>query len=70
MCCWELGAHGHGPAGQDLAERMCAQIRAWDQDRTAQPDITAYPTGTPDDKLTGTVIDKPHSRLVISWPSA
>lgn len=47
---WELGAIGHGPAGPDLADRICTQIRAWDHDRTARPVITAYPAGTPDDQ--------------------
>lgn len=65
---WELGAIGHGPAGLDLAGRLCEQIRAWDRDRTAQPVITAYPAGTPDDRLPGGhVIDKPSARLVISY---
>ncbi len=64
---WELGAIGHGPAGPQLADRLCEQIRAWDRDRTAQPLITALPAGTPDEELpNGLVIDKRHIRLVIS----
>ena len=64
---WELGAIGHGPAGTQLAERLCEQIRAWDRDRTAQPVITAYPAGTPDEELEGgLVIDKRFVRLVVS----
>ncbi|WNV83035.1 methyltransferase, FxLD system [Umezawaea sp. Da 62-37] len=64
---WELGAIGHGPAGEHLAERLCAGIRAWGQDRTAQPVITAYRAGTPDNALTnGQVIDKQFIRLVVS----
>ncbi len=64
---WELGAIGHGPAGTRLAERLCEQIRAWDRDRTAQPTITAYPAGTPDEDLAdGVVIDKQFIRLVVS----
>jgi protein-L-isoaspartate(D-aspartate) O-methyltransferase len=65
---WELGAIGHGPAGTQLAERLCAQIRAWDRDRAAQPVMTAYPAGTPDEGLPkGLVIDKGYIRLVISF---
>jgi len=65
---WELGAIGHGPAGADLAESMCEQIRAWDRDRTAQPGIIAYPANTPDDQaLSGPTIDKEHTRLVVSY---
>ena len=53
------GAVGHGPAGLQLAERLCEQIRIWGRDRSAQPAITAYPAGTPDQKLAyGLVIDK------------
>jgi protein-L-isoaspartate(D-aspartate) O-methyltransferase len=64
---WELGAVGHGPLGAQLAERLCAQIRAWDRDRTAQPAITAYPARTPDQDLAdGVVIDKQFVRLVVS----
>jgi protein-L-isoaspartate(D-aspartate) O-methyltransferase len=60
-------AIGHGAAGPQLADRLCAQIRAWDNDRTAQPLMTACPAGTPDEELpTGLVIDKGHIRLVIS----
>lgn len=64
---WELGAIGHGPAGPQVADRLCEQIRAWDRDRTTQPLITAYPAGTPDEELpNGLVIDKRHIRLVVS----
>jgi protein-L-isoaspartate(D-aspartate) O-methyltransferase len=64
---WELGAIGHGPSGAQLAERLCEQIRAWDRDRTAQPIITAYPAGTPDQELAGVlVIDKRSVRLVVA----
>lgn len=65
---FNLGATGYGPAGADLANRLCEQIRAWDQDRGAEPVITAYPAGTPDDQLvSGYVIDKPSVRLVLSY---
>ncbi|GAA1311754.1 methyltransferase, FxLD system [Saccharothrix xinjiangensis] len=64
---FELGATGHGPLGTDLAERLCAVIRTWDHDRTAQPVITAYTAGIPNaDLVDGQVIDKRFVRLVIS----
>jgi protein-L-isoaspartate(D-aspartate) O-methyltransferase len=64
---FELGATGHGPAGKQLAERLCAVIRAWDHNRTAQPVISAYPAGTPDEELAdGQVINKRFVRLVVS----
>lgn len=65
---WELGAIGHGPIGQQLAHRLCEQIRTWHHDRTAQPVITAYPAGTPDERIaTDHVIAKHHTRLAFSW---
>jgi len=64
----ELGAIGHGPAGPELADRLCDQIRAWDQDRTAQPVVTAYPANTPDGQRRGThAITKRDGRLTISY---
>jgi protein-L-isoaspartate(D-aspartate) O-methyltransferase len=66
---WELGAIGHGPAGQELADRLCEQIHAWDADRDAEPVITIYPAGTPDDQLLeGLVLDKHDVRMTIFWP--
>ncbi|PSK89904.1 protein-L-isoaspartate(D-aspartate) O-methyltransferase [Murinocardiopsis flavida] len=66
----ELGAIGHGPAGDDLAERICNQIRVWDQDRSAVPTVEAVPSGTSDEQLPrGFVVDKRHSRLVLNWPT-
>jgi protein-L-isoaspartate(D-aspartate) O-methyltransferase len=65
---WELGAIGHGPLGPQLAERLCEQIRAWDDDRSTQPAITAYPAGTPEEKLPSRpVINKRHIRLVVNY---
>jgi protein-L-isoaspartate(D-aspartate) O-methyltransferase len=64
---YELGATGHGPAAAQLAERLVKQIRRFDRDRTAQPVITAYPAGTPNENLpTGVVIDKHHVRMVLT----
>lgn len=64
---FELGSTGHGPSGAELAERMCDAIRRWDQDRTAQPVITAWPVNQPDDKLptNGLLVAKQHTRLVL-----
>ncbi|AXX28958.1 hypothetical protein KCV87_12280 [Actinosynnema pretiosum subsp. pretiosum] len=64
---FELGATGHCPTGEQLAERLCVVIRAWGHDRAAQPTITAYPADTPDKDLAGgQVIDKRFIRLVVS----
>ncbi|MCO6010973.1 hypothetical protein NE236_39050 [Actinoallomurus purpureus] len=64
----ELGVTAHGTDSRRLADRLAEPLRLWDRQHPTQPAITAYPVGAPDDELTGTVIDKPHSRLVISWP--
>ncbi len=39
---FELGAIGHGPTGAELADRLCAQTRAWDTNRATHPRLTAY----------------------------
>lgn len=59
-----------------LAERLAATVRAWDRhvraddnDKHADPALTAHPAGTPDDWLpAGDVLDKDHCRLVFRWP--
>jgi protein-L-isoaspartate(D-aspartate) O-methyltransferase len=61
----ELGAVGHGDIA--LVRRFAYHIKAWDRDRAALPDITAYPASMPDDQLSGRlVIEKSHIRMVIS----
>ncbi|MGW7214108.1 zinc finger domain-containing protein [Streptomyces collinus] len=40
-----------------------------DNDKHADPALTAHPAGTPDDLLpAGDVLDKDHCRLVFRWP--
>lgn len=67
---YELGAIGHGPNGQKAAERLVEEIQAWnDGPRGDRAHIEVYPAGTPDDRLpAGRVIDRPHTRVTISWP--
>jgi protein-L-isoaspartate(D-aspartate) O-methyltransferase len=63
----ELGAIGHGPTGQQLADRLSTQITVWDRDRDHQPTIDAYPAGTATYRLSaGLIIDKQDARLVLS----
>ncbi|QFZ17722.1 methyltransferase, FxLD system [Saccharothrix syringae] len=38
----ELGAIGHGQAGERLAQRLCDQIRAWGMNRTDEPVVIAH----------------------------
>jgi protein-L-isoaspartate(D-aspartate) O-methyltransferase len=64
---WELGATGHGPAGSALAQHLSWKVRIWDQDRTRQPTITAYPTPVRQTALRpGPVIRKHSTWLVLS----
>ncbi|MEV6209545.1 methyltransferase, FxLD system [Kitasatospora sp. NPDC051914] len=67
---WEFGAHGYGPRATALAERLAEQVKTWDHAHRHGPGprITVSPAGTPDDQLPpGTVIDKAHTRLTVSW---
>ncbi|MFJ8965365.1 methyltransferase, FxLD system [Lentzea sp. NPDC102401] len=64
----ELGAIGHGPVAVELVERLCDQIRAWGEDRTAEPVITVHPADTPDERLgVDHVIAKRWSKLTLAY---
>jgi protein-L-isoaspartate(D-aspartate) O-methyltransferase len=67
----ELGAYAHGPNAAEAADRFVEQIRAWDRDHRHGPGprLSVHPADTPDaDLATGLVIDRQHTRIVISWP--
>ncbi len=65
----EFGAYAHGPDADTLAHRMIRHIQSWDR-TSLSARIQAHPAGTPDDHLPeGMVLDKQHTRVVISWPS-
>ncbi|WP_245633562.1 hypothetical protein [Amycolatopsis jejuensis] len=65
---WELGATGHGPAATELARHRCDEIRAWSVHRDERKaTLVAYPADTPDSELPGLVIDKTHSRFVLTY---
>lgn len=68
---FEFGVYAHGPEAESLADQYADLIRTWDRDhrRGPGPRIEAYPMATPVTKLSeGRVIDKKHTRVVISWP--
>ncbi|WP_308407953.1 methyltransferase, FxLD system [Streptomyces mayonensis] len=68
---FELGAIGHGPDREKAAARLAEEIRAWDRDhRGDRAHIEVHPAGTPDDELPAgsRCIERPHSRVTISWP--
>jgi protein-L-isoaspartate(D-aspartate) O-methyltransferase len=67
----ELGVYAHGPDAPEVADRFVEQIQLWDRDhRHGQgPNLTVHPVNTPDAELpSGLVIDRRHTRIVISWP--
>jgi protein-L-isoaspartate(D-aspartate) O-methyltransferase len=65
---WELGAIGHGPTAAELAQHLCNEVRAWSVERDhRKPKLIAYPASTPDSDLHGSIIDKTHSRLVLTY---
>ncbi|MGH8906602.1 MAG: methyltransferase, FxLD system [Egibacteraceae bacterium] len=68
---FELGVYAHGPEAEAVAEEYAELIRTWDLDYRGGPGarIAVYPAATPDGDLPeGRVIDKRHTRVVISWP--
>ncbi|MGW4412141.1 hypothetical protein ACWEJ6_49650 [Nonomuraea sp. NPDC004702] len=65
---FEFGAVGHGPQAEQAARRLADQIAAWDSAGRPHPRLSVHPAGTPDADLPdGHVLDKKHTRLVISW---
>jgi protein-L-isoaspartate(D-aspartate) O-methyltransferase len=68
---FELGAYGHGPAAATTATRLVDEIRVWDQEHRGGPGarFEVHQAGTPDGRLpAGRVVDKPRTRITISWP--
>jgi protein-L-isoaspartate(D-aspartate) O-methyltransferase len=67
----EFGAVGHGPDAGRAARVLAEQISAWAGAGRPSPRLTVLPAGTLDADLpAGFVLDKRHSRLVISCPTA
>ncbi|WP_182874946.1 methyltransferase, FxLD system [Microbispora sp. H10670] len=67
----EFVTYAHGPDAEQVAAFLAGQITAWDAAGRPAPCLRVYPAGTSDADLPdGYVLDKRHSRLVISWPTA
>lgn len=67
----EFGVHALGPDSAAFAETIAGHLRDWTGEHRGGPSpvIRVYPSGTPDDQVTGDrVIDKVHSRISLSWP--
>lgn len=68
---FDVGACAHGPQASAAARRMVAQMRAWVDGDEPAPVLHVVPSGTPDGDLpAGTVLDKRHSRLVLTFTPA
>ncbi|MER7793584.1 methyltransferase, FxLD system [Streptomyces sp. NPDC097640] len=67
---FELGAISHGPHARKVADRLIKQIQVWGRDRRQhRAHIEIHPAGTPTDQLPpGRLIDRPHTRITITWP--
>lgn len=69
----EYGVHALGPNAKQFADKIADVLRDWEANRRGGPSpvIRVYPAGTPDDQIPADrVIDKVHSRISLSWPSA
>ncbi|WP_422750480.1 methyltransferase, FxLD system [Micromonospora sp. WMMD1219] len=68
---FDLGACAHGPDAASAAGRMVGQMRAWLDSGSPAPVLHVLPAGTPDGDLpAGTVLDKRHSRFVLTFTPA
>lgn len=69
---FEVGVHAHGPNAAGLAERYVELVREWEDYRhsgAGEPQLEVFPAQTADQDLPpGCVINKSHTRIVISWP--
>jgi protein-L-isoaspartate(D-aspartate) O-methyltransferase len=64
---FDLGARAHGPDAAAAAGRMVEHMRAWLDAGSPSPVLHILPAGTPGGDLpAGTVLDKRHSRVVLT----
>jgi protein-L-isoaspartate(D-aspartate) O-methyltransferase len=64
----EFGVVAHGPDATGVAHAMAEHIKAWEEAGRPSPRLTVLPAGTSDADLpAGHVLDKRHTRLVITW---
>ncbi|MGC4804984.1 methyltransferase, FxLD system [Micromonospora sp. DT233] len=67
---FDLGACAHGPKAATAVERLIEHMRAWVDADQPSPVLHVLPVGTPDGDLPdGTVLDKRHSRVVLTFTS-
>ncbi|RFU41250.1 methyltransferase, FxLD system [Actinomadura logoneensis] len=65
---FDVGAIAHGPHASAAAKRMVEHMRAWVEASSPSPALRVFAAQTPDGDLpAGTVLDKRHSRLVLTF---
>jgi protein-L-isoaspartate(D-aspartate) O-methyltransferase len=65
---FDVGARAHGPNAAAAARRMVEHMRAWLDAGSPAPVLHVLPADTPDGALpAGTVLDKRHSRVVLTF---
>ncbi|MFG1928538.1 methyltransferase, FxLD system [Cryptosporangium sp. NPDC048952] len=65
---FDLGARAHGPSAGSAAGLMVERMRAWLNAGQPSPALHLAPAETPDGDLpTGTVLDKRHTRVVLTF---
>ncbi|WP_371783274.1 methyltransferase, FxLD system [Streptosporangium subroseum] len=68
---FEFGVFAHGPQAEQTERSLADQIATWNQAGRPVPRLSVHPAGTSDADLPdGYVLNKRHSRLVTSWPTA
>jgi protein-L-isoaspartate(D-aspartate) O-methyltransferase len=68
---FELGARAHGLNAMAAAGQMIGHMRGWLDAGSPSPVLHVLPAGTPDGDLpAGTVLDKRHSRFVLTFTPA
>jgi protein-L-isoaspartate(D-aspartate) O-methyltransferase len=66
----EIGARAFGPNGAQAAEVIADALRTWDRDHRHGPGprYLVVPSGYDGPAPDGHIVDKRHSRIVVSWP--
>lgn len=68
---FDLGARAHGPGAAAAARRMAGHMHAWVDAGSPVPVLHVLPLDAPDgDVPAGTVLDKRHGRLVLTFTPA
>jgi protein-L-isoaspartate(D-aspartate) O-methyltransferase len=66
---YEVGVVGHGPAGQDLADRVAGEVRTWAtgyRDRSVEFELPGKPT-LGDPAAGRFVLDRPTHPITVTW---